>query len=185
MTTIHGVLVDVYGLGVLIVGESGIGKSECGLELMKRGHILVADDVVQIKHKPGDILVGSAGALLKHHMEVRGLGIIDVTKIFGVSSVMDSTRVELVVRLEMEEDIKDYDRIGLEQRTTEILGVKVTEAVIPIRPGRNVAVLVEVASLNQRLKQKGINSAKELNQKLIERMSQASRKNSFGSNPTE
>jgi HPr kinase/phosphorylase len=142
LTTLHGVLVDVYGLGVLIVGVSGIGKSECALELLKRGHILVADDVVEIKHKPGAILVGHCNPLLKHHMEVRGLGIIDVTKIFGVSSVIEQSKIELVVRLEADDKTQDYERVGLEQRSTEILGVKVPEAVIPVRPGRNVAILV-------------------------------------------
>jgi len=174
-TTLHGVLVDVYGLGVLIVGVSGIGKSECALELLKRGHILVADDVVEIRHKPGAQLFGACSPLLKHHMEVRGLGIIDVTKIFGVSSVIEKSRIELVVRLETEDQNQDYDRIGLEEHFAEILGVKIPEAIIPVRPGRNVAILVEVACLNQRLKQKGIRSADELNKRLIEKMSEASK----------
>ena len=176
-TTLHGVLVHVYGFGVLIVGVSGIGKSECALELLKRGHILVADDVVEIKHKPGAILMGHCNSLIKHHMEVRGLGIIDVTKIFGVSSVIEESKIELVVRLETDEKAQDYERVGLEEHATEILGVKVPEAIIPVRPGRNVAILVEVACLNQRLKQKGIRSAEDLNRQLIEKMSEATKKN--------
>lgn len=175
-TTLHGVLVNVYGLGVLIVGVSGIGKSECALELLKRGHILVADDVVEVRHKPGAILVGYCSPLLKHHMEVRGLGIIDVTKIFGVSSVIEQNKIELVVRLETEDSSLDYDRVGLEEHLSEILGVKIPEAIIPVRPGRNVAILVEVACLNQRLKQKGIRSADELNQRLIDKMSETTKK---------
>jgi HPr kinase/phosphorylase len=172
MVVMHGVLTVVYGLGVLIVGESGSGKSECGLELVKRGHILVSDDFVEVRHHPGDILMGSPGPLVKHYMEVRGLGIIDVKQLFGVSSVKDNTRVELVVRLEVEKGNADYDRIGLESHTIKILDVDLPEVKVPLRPGRNVAILVEVAALNQRLKQEGIYSARELNEKLIARMAE-------------
>lgn len=174
MTVVHGVLTVVYGLGVLITGDSGSGKSECGLELVKRGHILVSDDVVEVRHHPGEILIGSAGPALKHYMEVRGLGIIDIKQIFGVSSIKDSARIELVVRLEVEKGSQDYDRIGLENRTTTLLGVEVPEVVLPLRPGRNVAVLLEVAALNQRLKQEGIFSARDFNEKLIDQMTAAS-----------
>lgn len=173
MTIMHGVLTVVYGLGVLIVGDSGSGKSECGLELVKRGHILVSDDVVEIRHHPGDVLIGSSGPMLKHYMEVRGLGIIDVKQVFGVASVKDSARIELVVRLELQKANEDYDRIGLENHTANLLGVDIPEVVLPLRPGRNVAVLLEVAALNQRLKQDGVFSAKEFNEQLLKKMAES------------
>ena len=173
MTVVHGVLTVVYGLGVLIMGDSGTGKSECGLELVKRGHMLVSDDYVEVRHYPGDILIGAGGPMVKHYMEVRGLGIIDIKQIFGVSAVKDSHKLELVVRLELEKDRRDYDRIGLENRTVRILDVDLPEIVLPLRPGRNVAVLLEVAALNHRLKQEGVYSARELNEKLIARMADA------------
>jgi HPr kinase/phosphorylase len=171
MTIVHGVLTVVHGLGVLIVGDSGSGKSECGLELVKRGHILVSDDVVEVRHHPGDVLIGSPGPMLKHYMEVRGLGIIDIKQVFGVSSVKDSARIELIVQLEIEKGDGEYDRIGLENHTTKLLGIEVPEVILPLRPGRNVAVLLEVAALNQRLKQDGVFAAKEFNEKLLEKMS--------------
>lgn len=176
MTVVHGVLTVVNGLGLLIVGDSGSGKSECGLELVNRGHMLVADDYVEVRHLPGDVLVGSSGATVKHFMEVRGLGIIDVKQVFGIRAVKDNTKIELVVRLEIDKEKAEYDRIGLEDRTTEILGVKLPEIVLPLRPGRNVAVLLEVAALNHRLKQKGIFSAQDFNNLLIKRMAAASKK---------
>lgn len=176
----HGVLTVVYGLGVLITGDSGTGKSECGLELVKRGHILVSDDVVEVKRRPGDILIGASGPLVRHFMEVRGLGIIDIKQVFGVSSVKDSTRIELAIRLEVERGNNDYDRIGLEDHTTTILGVKLPEVVLPLRPGRNVAVLLEVAALNERLKQEGVYSAQDLNKKLIAKMAEAQTKGAAG-----
>jgi HPr kinase/phosphorylase len=177
MTIVHGVLTVVYGLGVLIVGESGSGKSECGLELVKRGHILVSDDVVEVRRHPGDILLGSSGPLLKHYMEVRGLGIIDIKQVFGVSSVKDSARIELVVRLEFQKVDTDYDRIGLENHSTNILGVDIPEVILPLRPGRNVAVLLEVAALNQRLKQEGIFAAKDFNDKLLSKITNSNESN--------
>ncbi|MCG3203502.1 MAG: HPr kinase/phosphorylase [Elusimicrobia bacterium] len=176
MVMMHGVLTVVYSLGVLIMGDSGSGKSECGLELVKRGHILVSDDVVEVRHHPGDILIGSAGPLLKHYMEVRGLGIIDVKQVFGVSSVKESARIELVVRLETEKGDGEYERIGLEDKTKNILGVQIPEVVLPLRPGRNVAVLLEVAALNQRLKQDGVFAARDLNQQLLEKMAREKEK---------
>ena len=135
MVMMHGVLTVVYSLGVLIMGDSGSGKSECGLELVKRGHILVSDDVVEVRHHPGDILIGSSGPLLKHYMEVRGLGIIDVKQVFGVSSVKENARIELIVRLEMQSGDSDYERIGLDDKTKNILGVQIPEVVLPLRPG--------------------------------------------------
>ncbi|MGQ0644274.1 MAG: HPr(Ser) kinase/phosphatase [Elusimicrobiota bacterium] len=169
--SIHGVLVNVYGMGVLILGDSGIGKSECALEILKRGHMLVADDRVEVRHKPGGILVGSGNSLVQHHIEVRGLGIIDVWKIFGVGAVLNRSLVELVVYLEMWDEKKEYDRLGLEEKTTALLGVPIPEIRIPVHPGRNIAALIEVAALNQRLRQQGIHSARELNERLIHRMS--------------
>ena len=166
-TTVHGVLMDVYGLGVLLVGDSGIGKSECALELIKRGHMLVADDVVEIKSRLGGLLFGTGAELIRHHMELRGVGIIDVQKIFGVSTILDRTRIELVIRLEEWQQTVEYDRVGLSEQTTSILGVRVPEIVMPVRPGRNLAVLVEVATLNQRLKYRGQFTAQEFNKKLI------------------
>ncbi len=166
-TTVHGVLMNIYGLGVLLAGDSGIGKSECALELIKRGHMLVADDVVEIKQRLGGILWGTGAELIRHHMELRGLGIIDVQKIFGVGTVLDRTRVELVIRLEEWNQNVEYDRVGLSEQVTTILGVRIPEIVMPVRPGRNLAVLVEVAALNQRLKNKGQFIAKEFNQKLL------------------
>jgi HPr kinase/phosphorylase len=180
MVMMHGVLTVVYSLGVLIMGDSGSGKSECGLELVKRGHILVSDDVVEIRRHPGDVLIGSAGPLLKHYMEVRGLGIIDIKQVFGVSSVKDLARIELVVRLEMHKENDDFERTGLEDRTTNILGVEIPEVVLPLRPGRNVAVLLEVAALNQRLKQEGVFAARDLNERLIEKMTQTKTKGTAG-----
>lgn len=168
--TIHGVLVDVFGLGVLILGDSGIGKSECALELLKRGHMFIADDVIEIKLLRGGTLAGTAQELIKHFMEVRGLGIIDIKAIFSIGVILDRTTIELVVKLEELQAGKEYDRLGMEEKTVNILGVNVSQVTIPVRQGRNLAVLVEIAALNQRLKQKGYYSAKELNNRLIEYM---------------
>lgn len=171
-TRAHGVLVSVYGLGVLIVGNAGIGKSECALELVKRGHMLVADDVVEIRRRSGSILMGRGEEIIKHHMEVRGLGIINVRSLFGIGFILDESRIELVIRLEDWDPSKEYERVGLEERTTTVLDVKVPEVILPVRPGRNLAVLVEIASLNQRLKNQGHYTAQELNQRLINIMMQ-------------
>lgn len=170
-TKVHGVLVSVYGLGVLIRGNAGIGKSECALELVKRDHMLVADDVVQIYQRSGGILVGRGEEIIRHHMEVRGLGIIDVRSLFGIGFILDEARIELVIRLESWNSNQEYERAGLEEHYTSILDVKVPEIVLPVGPGRNLAVLVEIASLNQRLKNKGHYTAQELNQRLIQMMS--------------
>ncbi|MEE1315148.1 MAG: HPr(Ser) kinase/phosphatase [Faecalimonas sp.] len=160
--SIHGVLVDVYGVGVLIMGESGIGKSEAALELIKRGHRLVTDDVVEIRKVSDDTLVGSAPSITKHLIELRGIGIVDVKTLFGVQSVKETQTIDLVITLEEWDKAREYDRLGLEDNYTEFLGNRVTCHSIPIRPGRNVAVIVESASINHRQKQMGYNAAQEL-----------------------
>ncbi len=160
--SIHGVLVDVYGVGVLIMGESGIGKSEAALELIKRGHRLVTDDVVEIRKVSDDTLVGSAPSITKHMIEIRGIGIVDVKTLFGVQSVKETQSIDLVITLEEWDKNREYDRLGLEENYTEFLGNKIICHSIPIRPGRNVAVIVESASINHRQKQMGYNAAQEL-----------------------
>ena len=163
---IHGVLVDVYGEGVLITGESGIGKSEAALELIKRGHRLVSDDVVEIRKVSDETLIGSAPNITKHFIELRGIGIIDVKTLFGVSSVRETSSIDLVVRLEEWDKEKDYDRFGLEESYTEYLGNRVVCHDIPIRPGRNLAVIVESAAVNHRQKKMGYKAAQELYNRL-------------------
>ena len=160
--SVHGVLVDVYGEGVLITGESGIGKSEAALELIKRGHRLVTDDVVELRKVSDDTLIGSAPDITKHFIELRGIGIVDVKALFGASSVKDTQSIDLVIRLEDWDKDKDYDRLGLEENYTEYLGNKVVCHNIPIRPGRNLAVICESAAVNHRQKKMGYNAAQEL-----------------------
>ena len=160
--SIHGVLVDVYGEGVLIMGESGIGKSEAALELIRRGHRLVTDDVVELRKVSDDTLVGSAPDITKHFIELRGIGIVDVKALFGALSVKDTQTIDLVIRLEDWDKDKEYDRLGLEENYTEYLGNKVVCHNIPIRPGRNLAVICETAAINHRQKKMGYNAAKEL-----------------------
>ncbi|MCM1044349.1 MAG: HPr(Ser) kinase/phosphatase [Candidatus Gastranaerophilales bacterium] len=160
--SVHGVLVDVYGEGVLITGESGIGKSEAALELIKRGHRLVTDDVVELRKISDDTLIGSAPDITRNFIELRGIGIVDVKALFGASSVKDSQQVDLVIRLEDWDKDKDYDRLGLEENYTEYLGNKVVCHDIPIRPGRNLAIICESAAVNHRQKKMGYNAAKEL-----------------------
>lgn len=164
--SIHGVLVDVYGVGVLIQGESGIGKSEAALELIKRGHRLVTDDVVEIRKVSDTTLVGSAPSITKHLIELRGIGIVDVKTMFGVQSVKETQTIDLVITLEEWDKNKEYDRLGLEEKYTEFLGNRVQCHSLPIRPGRNVAVIVESASVNHRQKQMGYNAAQELYRRL-------------------
>ncbi|UWP58158.1 HPr(Ser) kinase/phosphatase [Ruminococcus gauvreauii] len=160
--SIHGVLVDVYGEGVLIMGESGIGKSETALELIKRGHRLVSDDVVELRKVSDETLVGSAPDITRHFIELRGIGIIDVKTLFGVGSVKNTQSIDLVIKLEEWDRDKEYDRLGLEQKYTEFLGNKVACHGIPIRPGRNLAIIVESAAVNHRQKKMGYNAAQEL-----------------------
>lgn len=160
--SIHGVLVDVYGEGILIMGESGIGKSEAALELIKRGHRLVSDDVVEIKRVSDDTLIGTAPDITRHFIELRGIGIIDVKTLFGVESVKNIQSIDLVIKLEEWNKNQEYDRLGLEEQYTEFLGNKVVCHSIPIRPGRNLAIICESAAVNYRQKKMGYNAAQEL-----------------------
>ncbi len=160
--SIHGVLVDIFGVGVLITGESGIGKSETAIELIKRGHRLVSDDVVELRRVSEETLIGSAPDITKHFIEMRGVGIIDVKTLYGVSSVRETQTIDLVIKLEDWDKDKEYDRLGLEEEYTEYLGNKVVCHRIPIRPGRNLAVICESAAVNHRQKAMGYNAAQEL-----------------------
>ena len=160
--SIHGVLVDVYGVGVLIMGESGIGKSEAALELIKRGHRLVSDDVVEIRKVSDETLVGTAPDITRHFIELRGIGIVDVKMLYGVQSVRETQNIDLVITLEEWDRDKEYDRLGLEEQYTEFLGNKVVCHQLPIRPGRNLAIIVETAAINHRQKSMGYNAAQEL-----------------------
>ena len=166
--SVHGVLVDIYGEGVLITGESGIGKSEAALELIQRGHRLVADDAVEIRKVSDDTLVGSAPDITKHFIELRGIGIVDVKTLFGVSNVKDTQNIDLVICLGDWDKEKEYDRLGLEEEYTEYLGNKVVCHNIPIRPGRNLAIICESAAINHRQKKMGYNAAQELYRRVQE-----------------
>ena len=168
--SIHGVLVDVYGEGVLITGESGIGKSEAALELIKRGHRLVSDDVVELRRVSDVTLVGSAPDITRHFIELRGIGIIDVKTLFGVESVKDTQSIDFVIKLEEWNKDKEYDRLGMEEEYTEFLGNKIVCHSLPIRPGRNLAVIVESAAVNHRQKKMGYNAAQELYRRVQENM---------------
>ncbi|MCD6094225.1 MAG: HPr(Ser) kinase/phosphatase [Candidatus Omnitrophica bacterium] len=169
--TLHGTIVDVYGVGVLLTGKSGAGKSECALELIERGHRLVADDMVYIELKGKEILLGrSADELIKHYIEIRGLGIINVKDIFGVGAVRNQKRIGMVVCLEKWDSNQEYERLGLEEKTYTILDVKLPYLIIPVRPGRNIATLIEVAALTQRAKRMGLHPAKQLDEKLLAKM---------------
>ena len=167
--TRHGVLVNVFGAGLMITGNSGVGKSEAALELVKRGHQLVADDVVDIRKVDDNRLVGESPELVRHFMEIRGVGIIDVSVMYGAGAIMRSKTIDLIIHLEMWQADKEYDRLGLTDHYTEILGVKVPSLLLPIHPGRNLAVVLEVAARNQRLKQMGYNAANELTRRHMER----------------
>lgn len=165
-TAVHGVLVDVYGIGVLITGKSGVGKSETALELVKRGHRLVADDCVEIRQEDQDTLVGNAPGLIEHLLEIRGLGIINVMTLFGAGAVRSYKRISLIINLELWDQNKQYDRLGLEEETMKIIDTEVTKLTVPVRPGRNLAVIIEVASMNFRLKRMGINAAEQFSNRL-------------------
>ncbi|MCT1578008.1 HPr(Ser) kinase/phosphatase [Oceanobacillus kimchii] len=165
-TAIHGVLVDIYGVGVLIIGQSGVGKSETALELVKRGHRLVADDNVEIRQEDYDSLIGNAPPLIEHLLEIRGLGIINVMTLFGAGSVRSKKRISLVINLENWDEKKQYDRLGLDEDMMKIMDVHLPKATIPVRPGRNLAVIIEVAAMNFRLKRMGVNTAEEFSERL-------------------
>lgn len=166
--TVHGVLVEVYGLGIILMGDSGVGKSETALELIERGHRLVADDIVELRCVNGNTVVGQgANPMLSHHMEIRGLGIINVSQLYGVGAIREQKQVQLIVRLEEWDSNKLYDRLGTDQKTTELLGVKIPELEIPVRPGRNLPIIIETAAMNERLKSMGYYSALDFNRNVL------------------
>jgi len=164
---LHAGLVEIFGMGVLLMGRSGVGKSECALELVERGHRLIADDVVIVRRLPLDRLVGTSNAVIRHHLELRGLGIIDVQSLFGVASVRDLADIDIVIHLEKWDRSKEYDRLGFDTNTTKLLGVDLPEYTLPIQPGRNTSILVEVATLHQRLKNTGRNPAESFEKDLL------------------
>jgi HPr kinase/phosphorylase len=171
-TAVHGVLVDVYGVGVLITGQSGVGKSETALELVKRGHRLVADDSVEIRQEDYDSLIGNSPPLIEHLLEIRGLGIINVMTLFGAGSVRNYKKISLIMNLELWDEKKQYDRLGLEEETMKIMDVHVPKSIVPVRPGRNLAVIIEVAAMNFRLKRMGVNAAEEFSDRLTKMIEQ-------------
>ncbi|MBU0599371.1 HPr(Ser) kinase/phosphatase [bacterium] len=175
-TSIHGGLLDVFGVGIMILGKSGAGKSECALELIERGHRLIADDIVDIKRTASNALIGYGAELIKHHMEIRGLGIINIKNLFGIGAIESSKKIDLVVNLEEWSATKEYDRLGLEEPTISILGIKIPQILLPIRPGRNIAVIIEVAAMNHRLKEMGYHSAEEFNKELLNWIQDSSQK---------
>ena len=168
--TRHGVLVEVYGEGILLLGDSGVGKSETAIELLKRGHRLIADDAVEIRRVSATTLVGKAPEIIKHYVELRGIGIVDVRRLFGMGSVKETEKIDLVINLEVWQDGKMYDRLGLDESTTDILGINVPSIVLPVCPGRNLSVVIEVAAMNNRQKRMGYNTAAEFNKRLMESM---------------
>ncbi|MCK9478397.1 MAG: HPr(Ser) kinase/phosphatase [Firmicutes bacterium] len=168
--TRHGVLVEVYGEGVLLLGESGVGKSEAAIELVKRGHRLIADDAVEIKKVSAITLVGSSPEIIRHFIEIRGIGIIDVKRLFGMGAVKDSEKIDLVLHLETWVEGKHYDRLGLTNEVTDILGLPIPSIVLPVKPGRNLAVIIEISAMNNRLKRAGYNAAEELNKRIMANM---------------
>ncbi|MCH7322852.1 HPr(Ser) kinase/phosphatase [Solibacillus sp. MA9] len=165
-TAMHGVLVDVYGIGVLIMGKSGVGKSETALELVKKGHRLVADDSVEIRQEGENMLIGSPPPLLEHLLEIRGIGIIDIMTLFGASAVRPYKRITLIIELENWDPNKFYDRLGLDEEKMRIIDTEVTKLTVPVQPGRNVSVIIEVAAMNYRLKKMGVNAAEEFSRRL-------------------
>ena len=177
--TRHGVLVEIYGEGILITGDSGIGKSETAIELVKRGHRLVADDAVEIKKISYSELTGEAPDILRHYIELRGIGVINVAKLFGMGAVKDSVNIDMIINIVPWHDGEVYDRLGLEQQYTEILGVKVPSITVPVTPGRNLAVIFEVAAMNNRQKRMGYNAAEEFTEQLNKFFLQSSEANMF------
>ena len=168
--TRHGVLIEVYGEGLLILGDSGVGKSEAAIELLKRGHRLIADDAVEIKRVSAKRLVGEAPEIIRHYMELRGIGIVDVRRLFGMGAVKNSEGIDLVINLEPWVQGKMYDRLGLDNQTMDILGIHVPSITIPVKPGRNLAIILEIAAMNNRQKKMGYNTAEEFNRKLMGQM---------------
>ncbi|MDQ0298288.1 HPr kinase/phosphorylase [Salibacterium salarium] len=179
-TAVHGVLVDIYGIGVLLTGASGVGKSETALDLVRRGHRLVADDSVEIFQQHGDTLVGSSPELIRHLLEIRGLGIIDVMTLFGAGAVRPFKRIGLTIHLELWDENKAYDRLGLEEAKLQIIDTEIPKYTIPVRPGRNLAVIVEVAAMNFRLKRMGINTAKQFSDRLTDVIEEGDRDDFYG-----
>ncbi len=167
-TTLHGVLVEIYGEGILILGESGVGKSETAMEIIKRGHRLIADDLVEVSRVSDTTLVGRAPEIIRHLIEIRGIGILDVKEMYGVSSVKMQDSINFVINLELWDENKVYERLGVNEETTEILGIQVPSITIPVRPGRNLAIIAEVAAINFRQKQMGYNAAKALTDRLFQ-----------------
>jgi HPr kinase/phosphorylase len=165
-TSLHGVLIDVFGVGILLMGASGIGKSETALELVERHHRLVADDIVHIRCVGETELIGRASEVIQHHMELRGVGIINVKDLFGVGAILGRCKIDLVIRMEDWDETKDYDRLGLEEETVDILGVQVPRILLPVRPGRNVPILIETAAMNHRSKRMGYHAARELSNRI-------------------
>ena len=168
--TLHGVLVELYGEGILILGDSGVGKSETAIELVKRGHRLIADDAVEIKRVSDRTLVGCAPEIIRHFIELRGIGIVDVRRIFGMGAIKETERVDMIINLEQWVEGKMYDRLGMDNQYTYILGLRIPSLTIPVRPGRNLAVIIEVAAMNNRHKSMGYNAAKELNERMMKSM---------------
>ena len=168
--TRHGVLVEVYGEGILLLGDSGVGKSETAIELVKRGHRLIADDAVEIKRVSANTLVGKAPEIIRHYVELRGIGIVDVRRLFGMGSVKLTEKIDMVINLENWQDGKMYDRLGLDEQYMDILGINVPMIVLPVCPGRNLSVVIEVAAMNNRQKRMGYNTAEEFNKRLMESM---------------
>jgi len=180
-TSLHGVLVEVFGIGIFIKGKSGIGKSETALELIERGHRLVADDTIELKNIQNKFIEGKGTRIISHHMEIRGLGIINIKSLYGVGAIRDEKKIQLVIELE-EWDAKtpkEYDRIGLEEKYLDILGVKLQYLLIPVMPGKNIPIIIETAAMNYRLKISGVNSAKEFNKGLMEYLETEEIKNTF------
>ncbi len=168
--TRHGVLVEVYGEGLLLLGDSGVGKSETAIELVKRGHRLIADDAVEVKRVSATTLVGSAPEIIRHYVELRGIGIVDIKRLFGVGAVKDTEKIDLVINLEQWIQGKMYDRLGIDSETVDILGINVPSITIPVRPGRNLAIILEIAAMNNRQKRMGYNTALEFNKQLLSQM---------------
>ncbi len=168
--TRHGVLLEVYGEGILLLGDSGVGKSETAIELVKRGHRLIADDAVEIKRVSAIALVGQAPEIIRHYVELRGIGIVDVRRLFGMGAVKVTQKIDMVINLENWQEGKMYDRLGIDEQFTDILGIKVPSIELPVRPGRNLSVVIEVAAMNHRQKRMGYNTAEEFNKRLMDSM---------------